>query len=149
MMSECHNRPFRCVIDNKICSPPLPHIWDSEIMENCGPATGCLSYAVLEKQLTSDGKWNMTNCHIRYNIWTGITEFRNLEKNLINNGRKRLDRGQLVRETQMTKKNPIDIIHYGNGDAGKKVIKPYSINCNPFSRAMVSPLSTHPRHVRW
>jgi hypothetical protein len=28
------------------------------------------------------------------------------------------------------------------GDAGKKVTKPYSINCNPFSRAMVSPLST-------
>ncbi len=31
---------------------------------------------------------------------------------------------------------------YGNGNADKKVIKPYSINCNPFSRAMVSPLST-------
>ena len=30
----------------------------------------------------------------------------------------------------------------GNGDAGKKVTKPYSINCNPFSRAMLSPLST-------
>ena len=28
------------------------------------------------------------------------------------------------------------------GDAGKKVTKPYSINCNPFSRAMVSPLWT-------
>jgi hypothetical protein len=28
------------------------------------------------------------------------------------------------------------------GDAGKKVTKPYSINCNPFSRAIVSPLST-------
>jgi|GEM_PF-4742228 len=26
-------------------------------------------------------------------------------------------------------------------DAGKKVTKSYSINCNPFSRAMVSPLS--------
>jgi hypothetical protein len=30
----------------------------------------------------------------------------------------------------------------GNRDAGKKVIKSYSINCNAFSRAMVSPLST-------
>ena len=30
----------------------------------------------------------------------------------------------------------------GNGDAGKKVTKSYSIDCNPFSRAMVSPLST-------
>ncbi|MCK4728418.1 MAG: hypothetical protein KAT27_05815, partial [Desulfobacterales bacterium] len=30
----------------------------------------------------------------------------------------------------------------GNGDAGNKVTKSYSINCNPFSRAMVSPLST-------
>ena len=30
----------------------------------------------------------------------------------------------------------------GYGDVGKKVTKPYSINCNPFSRAMVSPLST-------
>ena len=29
-----------------------------------------------------------------------------------------------------------------NGDAGKKVTKPYSIHCNPFSRAMFSPLST-------
>ena len=62
-MSECHNRPFRCVIDNKICSRLPPHRWNSEIMEDCGPATGGLSYAVLEKQLTSDGKWNMTNCH--------------------------------------------------------------------------------------
>ncbi|MCK4790463.1 MAG: hypothetical protein KAV87_42395, partial [Desulfobacteraceae bacterium] len=30
----------------------------------------------------------------------------------------------------------------GNRDAGKKVTKSYSINCNPFSRAMTSPLST-------
>jgi hypothetical protein len=30
----------------------------------------------------------------------------------------------------------------GKGYAGKKVTKAYSINCNPFSRAMVSPLST-------
>jgi hypothetical protein len=29
----------------------------------------------------------------------------------------------------------------GNGGAGKKVTKPYSINCNPFSRAIASPLS--------
>ena len=29
-----------------------------------------------------------------------------------------------------------------NGDAGKKVTKSHSINCNPFSRAMLSPLST-------
>jgi len=33
----------------------------------------------------------------------------------------------------------------GDVDAGKKVTKPYSINCNPFSRAMVSPLSTENR----
>jgi hypothetical protein len=31
---------------------------------------------------------------------------------------------------------------WGCGDAGKKVTKSYSINCNPFSRAIVSPLST-------